>query len=78
MMRPTHLRPSTSILKMVLRRQDISCFVANWQDKAENLRGIAEFLIIGIDALVFEDDNPAERALIRRRRSGASGRLPDP
>ncbi len=51
---------------MVLRRQDIACFVANWQDKAENLRRIAQELNIGLDSLVFVDDNPAERALIRR------------
>ncbi len=52
--------------EMVLRRKDIACFVANWQDKATNLRTIAETLNIGLDALVFADDNPAERQLIRR------------
>ena len=51
---------------MVLRQKDIACFVANWQDKATNLRHIARTLNIGLDALVFVDDNPAERALIRR------------
>ncbi len=52
--------------EMVLRRKDIACFVANWQDKATNLRTVAETLNIGLDALVFVDDNPAERQLIRR------------
>ncbi len=52
--------------EMVLRREDILCFVANWEDKARNLRHIAETLNIGLDALVFADDNPAERDLIRR------------
>lgn len=52
--------------EMVLKRKDIACFVANWQDKAGNLRYIAETLNIGLDSLVFVDDNPAERALIRR------------
>lgn len=52
--------------EMVLRRSDIACFVANWLDKAHNLRVIAETLNIGIDSLVFADDNPAERAIIRR------------
>ncbi len=52
--------------EMVLKRSDIACFIANWQDKAANLREIAERLNIGLDALVFVDDNPAERALIRR------------
>lgn len=52
--------------EMVLRRKDISCFVANWQDKATNLRQIARSLNIGLDALVFADDNPFERNLIRQ------------
>ena len=51
--------------EMVLKRGDIACFVANWSDKAHNLRVIAETLNIGIDSLVFADDNPAERAIIR-------------
>jgi FkbH-like protein len=51
---------------MVLRRADISCFVANWSDKAANLRAIADHLKIGLDSLVFVDDSPFERELIRR------------
>ena len=51
--------------EMVLRQSDIACFVANWQDKAANLRYIAKMLNIGLDSLVFVDDNPAERRLIR-------------
>jgi FkbH-like protein len=51
---------------MVLRRKDIACFVANWQDKASNLRHIAKTLNIGIDSLVFADDNPFERNLVRQ------------
>jgi FkbH-like protein len=51
--------------EMVLKREDIAAFVANWNDKAENLRAIAETLNIGLDSLVFVDDNPAERARIR-------------
>lgn len=52
--------------EMVLRLDDISCFVANWEDKAANLRRIAQELNIGLDSLVFVDDNPAERALVRQ------------
>jgi FkbH-like protein len=52
--------------EMVLRLDDISCFMANWTDKAANLREIARRLNIGLDSLVFIDDNPAERALVRR------------
>ena len=51
--------------EMLLRRSDIAAFVANWDDKARNLEKIAEQLNIGLDALVFLDDNPAERARIR-------------
>jgi FkbH-like protein len=51
--------------EMVLHLDDISCFVANWDDKAANLRRIAQQLNIGLDSLVFVDDNPAERALVR-------------
>jgi FkbH-like protein len=52
--------------EMVLKRSDIACFVANWSDKANNLRQIAGELNIGLDSLVFADDNPAERAIVRR------------
>ncbi len=51
--------------EMALRLDDIACFVANWNDKAENLREIARTLNIGLDSLVFVDDNPAERARVR-------------
>jgi FkbH-like protein len=51
---------------MALQYDDISCFVANWTDKATNLRTIAERLNIGLNSLVFVDDNPAERALVRQ------------
>lgn len=60
------LEPFEKHPDMVLRSGDIACFVANWSDKAGNLRHIAEQLALGIDSLVFLDDNPAERALIRR------------
>jgi FkbH-like protein len=52
--------------EMLLKRTDIAAFVANWDDKATNLQRIAEKLNIGIDSLVFVDDNPAERARIRQ------------
>ena len=52
--------------EMVLRRGDIASFVANWSDKAANFRAIAEELNIGLDSLVFIDDNPFERNLVRQ------------
>jgi FkbH-like protein len=51
--------------EMLLKRSDISAFIANWDDKAQNLRSIAAQLNIGVDSLVFVDDNPAERARVR-------------
>lgn len=51
---------------MALRLDDFAVFVANWTDKASNLAHIAKVLNIGTDALVFLDDNPAERARVRQ------------
>lgn len=51
---------------MLLREDCIGVFQANWNDKATNLRAIAEQLSLGTDALVFVDDNPAERARVRQ------------
>jgi FkbH-like protein len=50
---------------MVLRLTDIASFRANWDDKAANIRAVAEELNIGLDSLVFLDDNPFERNLVR-------------
>jgi len=52
--------------EMILQRSDVACFMANWRDKAANLRDIAADLNIGLDSLVFLDDNPAEREAVRR------------
>jgi FkbH-like protein len=50
----------------ILKETDFSAFVANWEPKPDNLRQIARTLGIGIDALVFVDDNPREQELVRR------------
>jgi FkbH-like protein len=60
------LEPFDKHPEMVLRKGDVACFVANWSDKAANIRAIAEQLNIGIDSLVFVDDNPFERTLVRQ------------
>jgi FkbH-like protein len=52
--------------EMILRRDDIALFIANWVDKPANLIDLAKRLNIGLDSLVFFDDNPAERDLVRR------------
>jgi FkbH-like protein len=57
--------PFESHPAMVLRREDITVFVANWNDKAENLKTIRDELNIGFDSMVFLDDDPFERNLVR-------------
>ncbi|NOW94983.1 HAD family hydrolase [Mucilaginibacter sp. SG564] len=50
---------------MVLTLDDIAIFKANWDNKADNIRQIQTELNIGFDTMVFLDDNPFERALVR-------------
>jgi len=51
---------------MVLREEHFSAMRINWRNKAENLAELAAELNIGRDALVFLDDNPVERELVRQ------------
>jgi FkbH-like protein len=51
---------------MVLKEEQIAVFVANWEDKATNIARIREKLNIGFDSMVFLDDNPFERNLVRQ------------
>jgi FkbH-like protein len=50
---------------MVLKLVDIAVFVANWENKADNIRHIQQILNIGFDSMVFLDDNPFERNIVR-------------
>jgi FkbH-like protein len=52
--------------EMVLRMKDFVSFKANWQPKSENIRQIAQELNLGLDSLVFVDDNPAEIEIVRQ------------
>jgi FkbH-like protein len=52
--------------EMLLREDHIAVFQANWNDKATNIKAIAEELSLGLDAMVFLDDNPMERDLVRQ------------
>jgi FkbH-like protein len=61
------LEPFEKHPEMVLRRGDIASFQANWTDKAANIRAIAADLNIGLDSLVFLDDNPFERNFVREQ-----------
>jgi FkbH-like protein len=55
---------------MVLRLDDISVFIANWDNKADNIRQIQSILNIGFDSMVFLDDNPFERNIVRENIPG--------
>jgi FkbH-like protein len=51
--------------EMILKEMDIAAFIANWNDKASNISEIQRILNIGFDSMVFLDDNPFERNLVR-------------
>lgn len=51
--------------EMVLKLDDISVFIANWENKADNIRTIQSILNISFDSMVFLDDNPFERNMVR-------------
>jgi len=52
--------------EMLLKLEHIAVFQANWNDKATNIQAIAEELSLGLDSMVFLDDNPVERGLVRK------------
>jgi FkbH-like protein len=51
--------------EMLIREEHIAVFQANWNDKATNIQAIARELNLGLESLVFVDDNPVERDLVR-------------
>lgn len=51
--------------EMLLRDRHFAARQIHWESKAESLRRIAEELNVGLDSLVFLDDNPAERENVR-------------
>ncbi len=56
----------------VLKPGDFVLIKANWEPKSKNLLEIASELEILPESLVFVDDNPAEREIIRQQVSGAA------
>lgn len=50
---------------MILKLDDIAVFQANWETKVDNIRTIQQILNIGFDSMVFLDDNPFERNIVR-------------
>ena len=59
------LAPFREHPEMLLKPEDFAVFKANWEPKPDNLRSIASTLNLGLDSLVFIDDNPVERASVR-------------
>ena len=51
--------------EMILKEDDMAVFVANWNNKADNIKHIQKVLNIGFDSMVFLDDTPFERNLVR-------------
>jgi len=51
--------------EMILRLDDIAIFVANWENKVNNIKYIQNILNIGFDSMVFLDDSPFERNMVR-------------
>jgi FkbH-like protein len=58
-------QPFESHPDMVLSLDDIAVFLANWDNKVDNIRRIGAALNIGLDSMVFLDDNPFERNMVR-------------
>ena len=55
---------------MILKLEDIAVFQANWETKVDNIRTIQRILNIGFDSMVFLDDNPFERNIVRENIPG--------
>ncbi|WP_226689844.1 HAD-IIIC family phosphatase [Ruegeria arenilitoris] len=58
--------PFDKLDDMALKFADFVSFKANWGPKPDSIAAIAKELNIGLDSIVFVDDNPAERALVRQ------------
>ena len=51
---------------LLIRKEHIAAYKINWNNKAENIKLLSEELNIGLDSMVFIDDNPAERELVKQ------------
>ena len=58
--------PFRSHSEMVIKEDQVAVFQANWSDKATNIKSIADTLSLGLESLVFVDDNAAERERVRQ------------
>lgn len=58
--------PFLSHPDMILKLEDFAVFIANWENKVDNIITIQKILNIGFDSIVFIDDNPFERNMVRQ------------
>jgi len=56
--------------EMKLKLEDISVFIANWENKVDNIKHIQNILNINFDSIVFLDDNPFEREMVKSAITG--------
>ncbi len=56
----------------ILKKDDFVIIKANWEPKSENMKQIASELNVLPDSLVFVDDNPAEREIVRGQIKGCA------
>ena len=61
----TAIRPFRDHPDMVLQENDIAVFIANWHNKPDNIRYIKDILNINTDAMIFIDDSPFERDMVK-------------
>ena len=55
---------------MILKEEDFACVKINWDDKVVNLQKIAEELNIGLDSMVFFDDDPLNQEYVKNSLPG--------
>ena len=58
-------KPFTEHPDMILSLDDFTVFIANWDNKVENIHRIKDILNIGFDSIVFLDDNVIERDMVK-------------
>lgn len=62
----TALEAICSHPEMVLRLEDLAGWRINWHDKAQNISELVSELNLGLQSVVFLDDNPVERDRVRK------------
>lgn len=74
------LEPFEKHPEMILHKEHIACFKANWNPKSDNVIAIAKELNLGLDSFVFIDNDPAEIDIMQKFAPAVTSILlgPDP